>query len=709
MEQQFAKLDTAIKEEDFEKVIQISDLILLKYPNDIEANKCKVITLMKQEKYADAIRVINKIATDKVRQSLAFEKAYSLYSLKKYAEAEALLSELNSKTIAENDSLLAVKAQLLFRVNKFAECHDAYQTLLRRAEARLAKSKKKSDDDDDVTNDVMELNANLCAAYCEAGEAELCAKLVAAWHFGEETDDANASPCAQAFECGFNAACHYAGAGDVTKGTAALAAAEELYRDYLSGDDDDDDDASNDTAAVAAALAGFTAQRGYFDVIGGDRAGGLEKYIRAHDDSRATSEVKIISANNSAALGEAPSVALKKIIAACHNDVAYARLSARQRAAISLTKVILLARMGNSAKLSGAIADYVKMVGETDGDDEQKKFANETGEIIFALCTKSTEKLAAFCSENASPRAVFTLAQLYLSEKKYAEAAECMCAYLGADFVAQHKGVAAAVVRLLDLAGDGEKACDMLVKCAEKNRDDALFIKVIAEILRKRKRPQQCEYVLGLEKKKKEAASSKKKEKVVVDPKKVEETIAAKNISLAEKMCKDLEPLPDLPATLSLDALEALPQPPAVNVPVTSSGDVTKPASAHAASASAAAGEKKKKKKRKVRLPKNYDPTKKPDPKRWLPKAKKGAQASKGKGKGKGGKGKGKSQQQQHDESLVKGLPGARDAALEEKLGAHDEETLSQQALEKAAATLPKAVRQGGGGRKVNKKQKKKY
>ena len=40
-------------------------------------------------------------------------------------------------------------------------------------------------------------------------------------------------------------------------------------------------------------------------------------------------------------------------------------------------------------------------------------------------------------------------------------------------------------------------------------------------------------------------------------------------------------------------------------------------------------------------------------------------------------------------------------------MGMHDEEMATQQAIEKVTATLPKAVRQGGGGRKMNKKKKK--
>lgn len=738
MEQHFAKLETAIEEEDYDQVIQISERILLSKPDDIEANKCKVVTLMKQDKFSEAVRVIDKIPSDKTRQALLFEKAYSLYSLKKYSEAEALLASVSPKALGENDALLAVKAQLLFRVNKFAECHAAYQTLLKRATDRLAKSRKSrsakndddDDDDDDVTNDVMELNANLCAAYCEAGEADLCARLIATWHFGGGGDDvsddvSSSSPCSQAFECGFNAACHYAGAGDAASGSAALGAAEALYRDYLSEDEDNDD------VSIASSLAGFTAQRGYFDVISGDVSGGLEKYIKAHDDARATSEVKIISANNCAALSTdvSPSASLKKLAAAVHNDVAFARLSARQQTSIALTKAILIARTTSSApsdRLRNAITDYVNSAKNAYLNEEEREAAAAAGAVLYALATKSTAELEGYLSskkstlspENKSTRgAIFTLAQMHLAAGRPREAAEALCTFAGMDYVTSHRAVAAAVVRMLDVAGSGEeeRAAEVLVKCAEAHREDAGFIKVVAEALRRRKKVEQMEYVLGLEKKKQQQQTAKKKEKnavVVVDPREVE-ALASDNIAKAEKLAKNLAPIPELPGGVqSVDALEGLPQNNATAVSTVSKVDSTATSqkqkkggavtSSDVISGSETAAAAKKKRKRKPRLPKNYNPEKKPDPERWLPKEqRRGFRAKKNKKKG-------NSAAQQGETSLAKGLPGARDAALEEKLGAHDEEAFSQQAVEKATANLPKAVRQGGGGRKMNKRQNRK-
>ena len=720
MEQLFVQLDAEIENEDYTKIIKLTNEILLRAPNDPEANKCKVVTLMKQDRYVDAITAINRIPAEKVRHSLVFEKTYSLYSLKKYAEAEEFLAKAGSR-VQSDEALLAVKGQILFRVNKFDECCEVYRTLLDRTKARIAaaaasKKKKKSgndneeeeeeEDDENDDGDVMELNANLCAAYCEARKDELCAKLVETWHFNENSGDDESNPCATAFECGFNASCHYANAGDIPRGIEALKAAEGLYRDYLTADNDDDEEDA--AATVDAALAGFTAQGGYFDAVSKRPADAEEKFARAYRNAKDVSEVKIIAANNSAALGvEKPAEALEKLTAAADNDVAAGRLSARQRAAVALTKTLLLAQLGRPhEKLREALGEYSRASGEL--SSETAADAEEAAELIYAIATKSTDALTAYCrahKTNVSQKAVFTLAQLHYDVKHFAEAADALTEFLGEDFVATHRALTALVVRLRDLSGtphSASAAAAALVRCAEANKQDVAFCGVVAAALRKRGCAEQAEHVTELTKKKKQTKKPEA-EKVVVDPHQLE-SLAMENVARAEQLCKHLEQIPALPDTVSVEALEALPK---LSPAVISSSSVkslhssSSSGSVSAAKSSASDDKKKKKKKnRKKRLPKNYDPQRKPDPERWLPKEQRGRY------KGKKGK---KSNAQKEKDSLAKGLPGARDAAMEEMLGAHDEQTESQQAAAKAAATLTPAIRQGGGGRKVNKKGKKKH
>lgn len=93
-------------------------------PNEFPAAHCKVIALIQVGKFNDALQLIER---NKLTQ-LLFERAYCEYRLNQPDKALRTIDK-GDKPLAA--SLKELRAQVLYRLEQFDECFDAYKDIIK--------------------------------------------------------------------------------------------------------------------------------------------------------------------------------------------------------------------------------------------------------------------------------------------------------------------------------------------------------------------------------------------------------------------------------------------------------------------------------------------------------------------------------------------------------------------------------------------------
>ncbi|CAI0425734.1 unnamed protein product [Linum tenue] len=122
IEDLFTKLNSHIEQSELKKAVRVADQVLAIAPGDEDALRCKVVALIKNDSYDEALSAIR--SAKNLNFDFSFEEAYCLYKQNKLDEALELLKgqERNSET-------MLLEAQILFRLGRMAECIDVYQKL----------------------------------------------------------------------------------------------------------------------------------------------------------------------------------------------------------------------------------------------------------------------------------------------------------------------------------------------------------------------------------------------------------------------------------------------------------------------------------------------------------------------------------------------------------------------------------------------------
>lgn len=108
----FTDLKTAVQEYDDERSLQLCDELIKINPDDLVTLQCKIVSLIRLEKYKEALSIIAR----QFRNSdidLSYEKMYCYYRTNQLVPAMELLQELKSKSTVQNPSLLYLEAQLV--------------------------------------------------------------------------------------------------------------------------------------------------------------------------------------------------------------------------------------------------------------------------------------------------------------------------------------------------------------------------------------------------------------------------------------------------------------------------------------------------------------------------------------------------------------------------------------------------------------------
>lgn len=115
-EQQITKLFTdlknAVQDYDDERSLELCDELIKLNSDDLVTLQCKVVTLIRLEKYKEALSMIARQFKNS-DIDLSYEKIYCYYRTNQLVPAMELLEELKSKSGDQNPSLLYLEAQLV--------------------------------------------------------------------------------------------------------------------------------------------------------------------------------------------------------------------------------------------------------------------------------------------------------------------------------------------------------------------------------------------------------------------------------------------------------------------------------------------------------------------------------------------------------------------------------------------------------------------
>ncbi|KAF9922941.1 Signal recognition particle core component [Linnemannia zychae] len=430
IQQLFGELERHVKREEHDKVLIISDKILKLDPKDKDALHCKAITLIRLERYSDALAILNRGLEGK----FVFEKAYCLYRTNQLNDGATLI-ETTRKQIQSTGGQLPwdlrhLEAQMLYRMERYQECIELY--------AGMLKDTPKSDDS---YNDIL-TNFNACkAAVLYSGKT-----LDDRWKAEDVTKTT--------YELSFNSACARISRGEYTQALALLEEAKILCRESLSDYDEDE---------IEQEMAILIVQTAYVYQLLGHTEQARELYQSVLKIKALEVTVPAVAANNLVALQKDEDLfeSTKKIKSANTKALAVKFLSSQKRV-IAMNDLLLQLYQNKFAACRDTAQQLLKSQPDNDALylimaailHRQKKTA------------KALEELKEFAAARPDSVAIqFAIIQLELMEgKDYTAAIESLTRFLKTlPKEEQHRpGYVALLVWLYDQAGQGEKGVDLL-------------------------------------------------------------------------------------------------------------------------------------------------------------------------------------------------------------------------------------------------------
>nr|KAF6502838.1 signal recognition particle 72 [Molossus molossus] len=190
---------------DFTRALKTVNKILQINKDDVTALHCKVVCLIQNGSFKEALNVINTHTKVLANNSLSFEKAYCEYRLNRIENALKTIESASQQT----DKLKELYGQVLYRLERYDECLAVYRDLVRNSQ----------DDYDE------ERKTNLSA-------------VVAAQSNWEKVVPENLGLQEGTHELCYNAACALIGQGQLSQAMKILQKAEDLCRCSLSEDSD---------------------------------------------------------------------------------------------------------------------------------------------------------------------------------------------------------------------------------------------------------------------------------------------------------------------------------------------------------------------------------------------------------------------------------------------------------------------------------------
>ncbi|KAF4013000.1 hypothetical protein G4228_004603 [Cervus hanglu yarkandensis] len=115
---------------DFTRALKTVNKILQINKDDVTALHCKVVCLIQNGSFKEALNVINTHTRVFANNSLSFEKAYCEYRLNRIENALKTIEGANQQT----DKLKELYGQVLYRLERYDECLAVYRDLVRNSQ-----------------------------------------------------------------------------------------------------------------------------------------------------------------------------------------------------------------------------------------------------------------------------------------------------------------------------------------------------------------------------------------------------------------------------------------------------------------------------------------------------------------------------------------------------------------------------------------------
>ncbi|NWZ01109.1 SRP72 protein, partial [Loxia curvirostra] len=587
---------------DFARALKSVNKILQINKDDVTALQCKVVCLIQNGNFKEALGVINthtKVLTSDV---IAFEKAYCEYRLNRIESALKTIQSASQQT----DKLKELYGQVLYRLERYDDCLAAYRDLIRNSQDEYEEERK----------------TNLSA-------------VVAAQSTWEKVVPEDLGLREATYELCYNSACALIGQGKLNEAMKKLQKAEELCRQSLSEDSDVTEE------DIEAELAIIHGQMAYIMQLQGRSEDALQLYNQIIKLKPTDVGLLAVIANNIITINKDQNVFdSKKKVKLTNAEGVEHKLSKKQLQAIEFNKA-LLAMYTNQAdqcrKLSASL---------------QSQSPEHLLPVLIQAAQLCREKqhakavglLQDFADQHPANAAEIklTMAQLKIAQGSVTKA----CMILRSIEELQHKpGMVSALVTMYSHEEDIDSAIEVFTQAiqwyqqhqARTNNGCCVFqpkSPVHLSLIREAAN-------FKLKHGRKKEAISDLEELWKQNPKDVHtlaQLISAYSLVDPEKakvLSKHLPSSDTMSLKVDVDALENSHGATYVRKKAAKlTGDNQQKEQGQ--------GEvKKKKKKKKGKLPKNYDPKVTPDPERWLPMRERSYYRGRKKGKKKDQVGKG--------------------------------------------------------------------
>ncbi|XP_058888047.1 signal recognition particle subunit SRP72-like [Acipenser ruthenus] len=576
---------------DFTRALKSVNKILQECRDDVTALNCKVVCLIQNGNFKEALNVIhthNKVFGSDV---IAFEKAYCEYRLNRVENALKTIESTSQQT----DKLKELYGQVLYRLERYEECLAVYRDLIRNSQDDYEEERK----------------TNLSA-------------VVAALSAWEQASPEDLGLPETSYELSYNSACTLIGQGRLPEAMKKLQEAEELCRQSLSEDSDMTEE------DIDAELAVIHSQMAYVMQLQGRTEDALQLYNQVIKLKPTDVGLLAVTANNIITINKDQNVFdSKKKVKLTNADGVEHKLAKKQLQAIDFNKA-LLAMYTNQADQCCKLA--ASLQSQNPGNPRPVLIQ------VSQLCrekqhSKAIDLLQRFSEKHpeSASEIKLTMAQLYVVQGHITKA----CDILRSIEDLKHKqGIISALVTMYSHEEDIDSAIDVFSQAIQHYQEHQPNLSAYLSLVR-----EAANFKLKYGRKKE--AISDLEQLWKQNPKDIHtlaQLISAYSLVDQEKaksLSKHLPSADKMSFNVDVDALE------------NSHG-----ATYVRKKAAKVTGEilpkeqgpgdiKKKKKKKKGKLPKNCDAKATPDPERWLPIRERSYYRGKKKGKKKEQVGKG--------------------------------------------------------------------
>ncbi|KAM4810150.1 signal recognition particle subunit SRP72 [Rhinophrynus dorsalis] len=575
---------------DFTRALKSLNKILQVTKDDITALHCKVVCLIQNGSFKEALNVIHSNTKVLTSDVIAFEKAYCEYRLNRIENALKTIEATSQKS----EKLKELHGQVLYRLERYDECVSVYRDIIRN-----------SQDD-----------------YDEERKTNLSAVLAAISIWEKETPE-DFGLQETTYELCYNTACSLIGQGKLNEAMKKLREAEELCRQSIS---DDTDLTEEDIESELAIIHG---QMAYVMQLQGCTDDALQLYNQIIKLKPTDVGLLAVVANNIITINKDQNVfdSKKKVKLTSAEGVEH-KLAKKQLQAIEFNKA-LLSMYTNQADQCRKLSTNL----QSQNPEHLLPVLIQAAQLCREKQhSKAVELLQEFAEQHPSNAAEIklTMAQLKLVQGNVTKA----CIILKSIKELAHKpGMVSALVTMHSHDEDIDSAIEVFTQAIswyQANQPNSqTHLSLIREAANfKLKHGRKKEAIHDLEQLWRQ------------NPKDIHtlaQLISAYSLVDADKakvLSKHLPSSDTMTLKVDVDALENS----------TGATFIRKKAGKVAGEQAKEQGQgdiKKKKKKKKGKLPKNYDPKATPDPERWLPMRERSYYRGKKKGKKKEQIGKG--------------------------------------------------------------------